>query len=244
MGLAPSAFLGILKMQMHGFVGKIFRPCRIFSRYLGCWKLMYTSLSIAGFNWSEALQRCQWTSIMHSCWLRVFGGLETQSTNKRAKKVACFISTNTRTYILYKLFGLIFTIKYILQSKNPSKHHMYSFLRDLWATWPISKSETPQGFQGTLSKMRYLRHVFYVSFIQFLAVPLVHHVCSPAVYMFLFLLSQFVMHLLYPKEATGRSCHIYLTPPCLVLSFHAWLLSLDLALDQNHWQSSTTASIF
>jgi len=108
----------------------------------------------------------------------------TQSTNKRAKKVACFIFTNTWTYILYKLFGLIFTIKYILQSENPSKRHVYSFLRDLRATWPISKSETPRGFQ---SKMWYLRRTFYVSFIRFLAVPLVHHICSPAVYMFLFL---------------------------------------------------------
>jgi len=168
----------------------------------------------------------------------------TQSTNKRAKKVACFIFTNTRTYILYKLFGSIFTIKYILWSENPSKRCMYSFLRDLWATWPISKSKTPRGFQGTLSKTWYLRHAFYVSFIQFLAVPPVHHVCSPAVYTFLFLLSQFIMHPLYPKEATGRSCHIYLMPPRLVLSFHMWLLSLDLALDQNHWRSSTTASIF
>jgi len=52
----------------------------------------------------------------------------TQSTNKRAKKVACFIFTNTRTYILYKLFGSIFTIKYILQSENPSKRHVCSFL--------------------------------------------------------------------------------------------------------------------
>ena len=71
----------------------------------------------------------------------------TQLTNERAKKVACFIFTNTWTYILYKLFGSIFTIKYILQSKNPSKRRVCSFLKDLWATWPISKSETPRGFQ-------------------------------------------------------------------------------------------------
>ena len=43
----------------------------------------------------------------------------TQLTNKRAKKVACFIFTNTWTYILYKLFGSIFTIKYILRSEKP-----------------------------------------------------------------------------------------------------------------------------
>ena len=61
------------------------------------------------------------------------------------------------------------------------------FFRDLGATWPISKSETPWGFQGTLSKMWYLRHAFYVSFIRFLAVLPVHHVCSLAIYMFLFL---------------------------------------------------------
>jgi len=111
----------------------------------------------------------------------------TQSTNKRAKKVACFIFTNTQTYILYKLFGSIFTIKYILRSENPSKRRVYSFLRDLRATWPISKSETPRGFQRTLSKTQYLRRMFYVSFIRFLAVLLVHHVCSLAIYMFLFL---------------------------------------------------------
>jgi len=108
----------------------------------------------------------------------------TQLTNKRAKKVACFIFTNTRTYILYKLFGSIFTIKYILRSENLSKCSVYSFLRDLRATWPISKSETPR---GTLSKTQYLGRAFYVSFIRFLAVPLVHHVCSPAIYTFLFL---------------------------------------------------------
>jgi len=51
-----------------------------------------------------------------------------QSTNKRAKKVASFIFTNTRTYILYKLFGSIFTIKYILRFENLSKRHVYSFL--------------------------------------------------------------------------------------------------------------------
>jgi hypothetical protein len=38
----------------------------------------------------------------------------TQSTNKRVKRIACFYSTNLRTYILYILFVLIFTIKYIL----------------------------------------------------------------------------------------------------------------------------------
>jgi len=71
----------------------------------------------------------------------------------------------------------------------PSKRRVYSFLRDLWATWPISKSETPwpRGFQGTLSKTRYLRRTFYVSFIWFLVVLPVHHVCSLSIYMFLFL---------------------------------------------------------
>jgi hypothetical protein len=38
----------------------------------------------------------------------------TQSTNKRVKRIACFYSTNLRTYILYILFVSIFTIKYIL----------------------------------------------------------------------------------------------------------------------------------
>ena len=97
----------------------------------------------------------------------------TQLTNKRAKKVAYFIFTNTWTYILYKLFGSIFTIKYILRSENPFKCHMCSFLRDLRATWPISKSETPQGFQGTLSKMWYLRCAFYVFYLNSSCVPFI-----------------------------------------------------------------------
>jgi hypothetical protein len=38
----------------------------------------------------------------------------TQLTNKRVKRIACFYSTNLRTYILYILFVSIFTIKYNL----------------------------------------------------------------------------------------------------------------------------------
>ena len=38
----------------------------------------------------------------------------TQLTNKRAKKVACFYSTNLQTYILYILFASFSTIKYYL----------------------------------------------------------------------------------------------------------------------------------
>ena len=113
------------------------------------------------------------------------GALPNRPTKELRRLLALFLQI--LKLILYKLFGSIFTIKYILRSKNLSKCRVYSFLRDLWATWPISKSETPQGFQGTLSKTQYLRRTFYVSFMRFLVVPLVHHICSPAVYMFLFL---------------------------------------------------------
>jgi hypothetical protein len=35
-GTGPRCIFVILKMQMHGFVGRIFWPCRIFSGYLEC----------------------------------------------------------------------------------------------------------------------------------------------------------------------------------------------------------------
>jgi len=113
------------------------------------------------------------------------GALPNRPTKELRRLLALFLQI--LKLILYKLFGSIFTIKYILRSENLSKRHMYSFFRDLRATWPISKSETPRGFQGTLSKMQYLRCAFHVSFIWFLVILPVHHVCSSAVYTFLFL---------------------------------------------------------
>ena len=48
----------------------------------------------------------------------------TQSTNKRAKKVACFYSTKLQTYILYILFASFFTIKYDLLLPYSSKYYL------------------------------------------------------------------------------------------------------------------------
>jgi len=104
----------------------------------------------------------------------------TQSTNKRAKKVACFYFTILRTYILYLLFALIFTIKYNLSClSHINKNHLL-----------VSKiCELPDLFLSLKrlkeSKEHYLRRVFHISFFWLLAVPPVHHVSSLAMYTFL-----------------------------------------------------------
>jgi hypothetical protein len=133
----------------------------------------------------------------------------TQLTNKRVKRIACFYSTNLRTYIPYILFVLIFTIKYnlpfpihvnnthllILKICEPpdlflSPRHLAEF-QEHFLRCGIRTVHTVFHLIGTWQSRWSTTHsslpstCSYISFVLFRqAIPL-------------------------PKKATGRSCHIY-----------------------------------
>ena len=108
-----------------------------------------------------------------------------QSTNKRAKKVACLYSTNLRTYILYILFASFFTIKYDLLLPYPSKYYLLPFSRicappDLF----LSLKRLTESSVWLLRRgIRYMCAAF--RFLDFLVVQLVPYVCTLAIYTFL-----------------------------------------------------------
>jgi len=75
----------------------------------------------------------------------------TQSTNKRANRVAWFYSTNLQTYILYILFALIFTINYNIPFPYPSNYYLLLVLKiceppDLFLS-PKHLAESKRHFQ-------------------------------------------------------------------------------------------------
>jgi hypothetical protein len=142
----------------------------------------------------------------------------TQSTNKRVKRIACFYSTNLRTYILYILFVLIFTIKYnlpfpihvnnicLLISKICEPPDLFLSPRCLeefqecFLRCGIRTAHTAFHLIGTWQSRQSTTHsslsstCSYIPFVLFRqAIPL-------------------------PKKATGRSHRIYWTPPPVVLS--------------------------
>jgi len=164
----------------------------------------------------------------------------TQSTNKREKEVACFYFTNTWTYTLYKLFGSIFTTKYILWSENPPKCCVCSFLRDLQATWPISSLICLEE-----SKEHYLicgiwdAHAVFVLLGSWWSLWSTIYAALPSTHFY-----SFYHAFPLPKEGNQQIPSHYLMTPHIVLSFHTWLLSPDLVSDQNHWWSSTTVSVY
>ena len=61
----------------------------------------------------------------------------TQLNNKRAEMIAWFYFTNARTYILYTMFGLLFTIKYILPFPIRIDNVLFLFFEDRQTAWLI-----------------------------------------------------------------------------------------------------------
>jgi hypothetical protein len=142
----------------------------------------------------------------------------TQSTNKRVKRIACFYSTNLRTYILYILFVSVFTIKYNLSfpicvndilllilkiceppdlflSPKRLKEFQERFLR-----CGIKTVHTVFRLIGTWQSRRSTTHLSLPS------------TCS---YILFVLFCQAIPLL---KKATGRSCCICLTPHAFSIS--------------------------
>jgi hypothetical protein len=141
----------------------------------------------------------------------------TQSTNKRVKRIACFYSTNLRTYILYILFVSIFTIKYnlpfpihvnnihLLISKIcelpdlfPSPRHLEEF-KKCFLRCSIKTVRTAFHLIVTWQSRRSTTHSSLLSTRSYIPFVLFHQAIP------------------LPKKATGRSCRIYWTPPPVVL---------------------------
>ena len=116
----------------------------------------------------------------------------TQSTNKRVKRIACFYSTNLRTYILYILFVSVFTIKYILPFpiRVNNIHLLVSKICE-----PPDLFPSPRRLKGF--QERFLRcgiktaHTVFHLISPWHVLP-VHHACFPAIYVPIILLSYFI----------------------------------------------------
>jgi len=83
----------------------------------------------------------------------------TQLNNKRAETIAFFYFTNARTYILYTMFGLLFTIKYILPFPIRIDNVLFLFSKIDEPPDLFSKSGAPQGILDMRSEMRHRRRV-------------------------------------------------------------------------------------
>ena len=109
----------------------------------------------------------------------------TQLTNKRAKKVAWFYSTNLQTYILYILFASFLTIKYDLLFPYPSQYYLLliSKICEHPGLFLSLKCLVESQVQLLRCSIRYTRAVF--CFLDFLVVQPVPYICSLAIYTFL-----------------------------------------------------------
>ena len=79
----------------------------------------------------------------------------TQSTNKRAKKVACFLFYKSSNLNTVHTVCLIFYNK--IWSTTPLSIQILSatHFEDMCTSWLISKPEAPHGISGTAPKMRH-----------------------------------------------------------------------------------------
>jgi hypothetical protein len=158
----------------------------------------------------------------------------TQSTNKRVERIAWFYFTNAQTYILYKLFGSFFTIKYTLPSPIHINKVLFSISEDQWAAWLISKSETPWGIRGMLSKTRHLRRAYCIPIYLVLSGPpspphrqfCCLHIPIP------FVLFQSCIPFCFHGQIADPTLLFDATARCLISPCTVcYLLSLDLASD-------------